>query len=150
MQFSGNEFFAAALKEAKKAYAIGEVPVGAVIVKDNTIVAKAHNLVETHSNPTFHAELLALSEAFKKLGSKYLFDCDIYVTLEPCPMCAHAISLAKIRRLYFSATDIKSGGVISGPKIFRASSCHHSPEIIYGIMENKSISLLKQFFSERR
>lgn len=148
--FIRNDFLAYAFEEAKKAYTIGEVPVGAVLVKDNNIVAKAHNLVEKHNNPTYHAEMLALFEGFKKLNSKYLFGCDLYVTLEPCPMCAYAISLAKIRRLYFSATDTKSGGSISGPKIFSASSCHHSPEIIYGIMENESISMLKQFFLTKR
>ncbi len=139
-----------ALKQAKKASMSDEVPVGAVVVCKNKIIAKAHNLTESKCNPTFHAEIIALTKAAKKLKSNKLTECDLYVTLEPCPMCAHAISLSRIRRVYFGAYDPKGGGVENGARIFNASSCHHKPEVYGGLMEEECGKLLKDFFSKKR
>lgn len=137
---------------AKKAGALNEVPVGAVIVdpKDNKIISKAHNLSKKKKDPTAHAEMLAISKACKKLGEERLTGFDMYVSLEPCPMCAQAISNARIRRLYFAASDEKSGGVINGPKIFSSSSCHHKPEVYSGMMEEEAGEILKNFFKSKR
>ncbi len=139
-----------ALEVAKKAAKLDEVPVGAVVVYNNEIIAKAHNLTESKCNPTFHAEILAITKAAKKLQTNKLTECDLYVTLEPCPMCAQAISLARIRRLYFGAFDPKGGGVENGAKVFNASSCHHKPEVYGGIMIDECGSLLKDFFNLKR
>ena len=137
-----------ALEEAKKAFEKEEVPVGTVITdKDGNIIAKAHNLVEKQKDATAHAEMLAIREAISKIKDKYLSDFDIYVTLEPCPMCAAAISLLRFRRLYFGAYDVKSGGVENGAKIFNQPSCHHIPEIYGGIAETESAKLIKNFFA---
>ena len=143
---------AEALTYARRAAARGEVPVGAVIVDGRTgaILARRHNLVEAHNDPTAHAELLAIRAAAKRLGAARLAHCDLYVTLEPCPMCAHAISFARIRRLYFGAQDPKGGGVEHGPKIFGQPTCHHHPEIIGGLRESECGALLKDFFKARR
>lgn len=141
---------AAALEQARAAVAAGEVPIGAVIVRDNEIIASAHNLTETNNDPSAHAELLAIRATCEKLQSPRLPDCDLYVTLEPCPMCAQAISFARIRRLYFGASDAKGGGVENGPRIFASSSCHHKPEVYGGIDATESGELLKRFFSARR
>ena len=138
-----------ALLEAKLAYKRNEVPVGAVVFKDGSLISKAGNEVESTLNPLAHAEILALQRATKILGT-LLYDCDLYVTLEPCPMCAHAISLYRIKRLYFGAEDFKGGGVINGPKIFSQNTCHHSPEIYNGLCSNESSSLLKSFFKKLR
>ena len=143
-------FMSAALDHARKAYDAGEVPVGAVIVKDNSIIASAHNLTETLHDPSAHAELLAIRAACEMLGSPRLPECDLYVTLEPCPMCATALSFARIRRLYFGASDPKGGGVEHGPRIFTSSSCHHKPEVYGGIDATESGELLKTFFQQRR
>jgi tRNA(adenine34) deaminase len=141
-----------AFSEAEKAFAQDEVPVGAVIVdaKSGKIVASAHNEMVRRMDPTAHAELLAIQRACLAKESGRLEDCDIYVTLEPCPMCAQAISFARFRRLYFGAYDPKSGGVDHGARIFNASSCHHSPEVIGGIEEQKCSQLLINFFEKKR
>ncbi len=141
---------AAALKEAEIARSAGEVPVGAVIVRGDKLVARAHNRVERDNDPSAHAELLAIREACGVSGAARLPDCDLYVTLEPCPMCAQAISFARIRNLYFGAFDPKGGGVDHGPRIFQQPSCHHAPEVYGGIAEHEAAALLKDFFTERR
>jgi tRNA(Arg) A34 adenosine deaminase TadA len=146
------DFMARALDQAGLAAAVGEVPVGAVLVDGATekIIASAHNLVETNSDPTAHAEMLVLRAAAAKSGAARLTGCDLYVTLEPCPMCAQAISLARLRRLYFGAYDAKGGGVEHGPRIFSQTTCHHAPEVIGGVNEIQCAQLLKDFFAERR
>lgn len=139
-----------AISLAQQAALRGEVPVGAIIVKDGSIIASAHNLTETNQDPTAHAEMIAIRSACEIIGSERLVDCDMYVTLEPCPMCAAAIGFARIRRLYFGAYDPKSGGVDNGARIFAQSSCHHKPEIYGGINESECAELLKSFFKEKR
>lgn len=128
----------------------GEVPVGAVLVKDGKIIASAYNLVETNRDPTAHAEILAIRSACEIINSPRLIDCDLYVTLEPCAMCAQAISLARIRRLYFGAYDKKGGGVEHGARIFSQPTCNHKPEVYGGINESECGELLKEFFREKR
>ena len=140
-----------AFAEAEAAGWRGEVPVGAALVwPDGMVVAKAGNRVEESRDPTAHAEMLVLREGTAVLGQKQLDGCDLYVTLEPCPMCAAAISLARVRRLYFGAYDPKSGGVEHGPRIFEQPTCHHRPEIYGGIDERRAVALLRAFFKERR
>ena len=143
-------FIEDALAAAREAEQAGEVPVGAVIVRDGIIIATARNRVEGDQDPSAHAELLAIREATAKTGSKWLHDCDLYVTLEPCPMCAGAISLARLRRLYYGAPDPKSGGVDHGPRVFSQPTCHHAPEIIAGVEESRCGEVLKRFFAQRR
>lgn len=141
----------AALAEAEAAGARGEVPVGAVIVgADGGVLAQAGNRTRELNDPTAHAEMLAIRLACAALQSERLADADLYVTLEPCPMCATAISFARIRRLYFGAADPKGGGVENGPRIFSQASCHHVPEVYGGIEETRSAALLRGFFSARR
>jgi tRNA(Arg) A34 adenosine deaminase TadA len=141
----------AALAEARAAAARGEIPVGAVVLApDGTILARASNRTEQDSDASAHAEILALRAAAAARQNPRLPDCDLVVTLEPCPMCAHAISLFRIRRLIFGAYDPKGGGVEHGPRIFDATSCHHRPEIIGGVRESESAALLRDFFRERR
>lgn len=151
MAFS-NEYMDMALKLADMAGKEGEVPVGAVIIHHPTgkVMASAANQVAGHHDPTAHAEMLVIRAACAAVGSERLKDCDLYVTLEPCPMCAQAISLARLRRLYFAAYDEKGGGVENGPRIFNAASCHHRPEIYGGIGEEKASKMLKDFFLLRR
>lgn len=141
-----------ALQEAEKARDQNEVPVGAVIVDgiSGEIIALAHNEMEKNHDPTAHAEMLAIRRAVAIKGKGRLEDCHLYVTLEPCPMCAQAISFARLRRLYFGAYDPKGGGVDHGAKIFNASSCHHVPEIIGGLEEKKCAQLLTHFFKQKR
>lgn len=140
-----------ALEQARLAVNAGEVPIGAIIVDSSgNVIASAHNLTETHHDATAHAELLAIRAASQALGSPRLVDCDMYVTLEPCPMCAQAISFARIRRLYFGAWDEKGGGVENGARVFNQSSCHHKPEIYGGIAERECAQLLTDFFKVRR
>jgi tRNA(adenine34) deaminase len=140
-----------ALAEAEAARDLGEVPVGAVIVAaDGEVLARAGNRTLTQRDPTAHAELLALRQASAKLGSERLTGCDLYVTLEPCAMCAAAISFARIRRLYFGAADPKGGAVEHGPRFFTQPTCHHAPEVIGGIGERRASALLKDFFAARR
>lgn len=141
-----------ALLEAEAAFERGEVPVGCVIVDGDSgeVLARSGNRTEELNDPTAHAELLAIREAAAKLGSARLTNCDLYVTLEPCVMCATAISFARIRRLYFGAFDAKMGGVEHGPHIFNQPTCHHAPEIYGGIHERAAGELLKTFFREKR
>lgn len=141
-----------ALAVAEAAGRAGEVPVGAVIVdaRSGEALAEATNRTERDSDPTAHAELLAIREAARRLGTPRLADCDLHVTLEPCPMCAQAISFARIRRLYFGAADPKGGGVEHGARIFEQPSCHHRPEVYGGIGEVRAAALLQAFFRERR
>lgn len=140
-----------ALEEAEAAAARGEVPVGAVIVSsDRKVLARAGNRTKELADPTAHAEMLAIREACRATGWERLEMCDLYVTLEPCPMCAGAISWARIRRLYFGAEDPKSGGVEHGPRVFSHATCHHAPEVYGGIGERRAAELLKRFFKDRR
>ena len=139
-----------ALDEAARAAARGEVPVGAVVVTGSEIVAAAGNRVIELSDPTAHAEMLAIRAAAAAQGSERLVDCDLYVTLEPCPMCAQAISLARLRRLYYGAADAKGGGVDHGPRLFTQPSCHHRPEVYGGIDEERAGQLLRDFFRQGR
>lgn len=141
-----------AFTEAEAAFRRGEVPVGAVVVDGATgeVLARAGNRTEEAHDPTAHAELLALREAAGKKGAPRLEGCDLYVTLEPCPMCAQAISFARIRRLYFGAYDPKGGGVDHGPRIFAQATCHHRPEVVGGVQETRASALLKAFFDARR
>ena len=142
---------ARALAEAAAAAEQGEVPIGAVLVDDaGSIVSAAGNRVERDRDPTAHAEMLVLREGAVRLGVKQLAGCDLYVTLEPCPMCAAAIGLAHIRRLYFGAYDPKGGGVEHGPRIFDQPTCHHRPEVYGGIAERAAGHLLRHFFAARR
>jgi len=139
-----------ALAQARAAIDAGEVPIGCVIVRDGTIVARAFNRTLLDRDPTAHAEMLAIRAAAAALGSERLIDCDLYVTLEPCAMCAAAISFARIRRLYYGAADAKGGGVESGVRLFTSPSCHHRPDVYGGIGEADAAKLLKEFFKERR
>jgi tRNA(Arg) A34 adenosine deaminase TadA len=140
-----------ALAEAEAAAALGEVPVGAVLVDAaGRVLAAAGNRVETAHDPTAHAEMLVLRAAAVQRQETRLLDCDLYVTLEPCPMCAAAIALARLRRLYFAAYDPKAGGVEHGPRIFDQPGCNHRPEIYGGIEERRAGALLRQFFRARR
>ena len=149
---SQNHYMAEALSEAQAAAADGEIPVGAVIVDSTTgeIIARGSNATEAINDPTAHAEMMVIQQACKLKGAPRLPECDIYVTLEPCPMCATAISFARLRRVYFGAYDPKGGGVDHGPKIFQQPTCHHQPEIYGGIDEQACAVLLKEFFRDRR
>ena len=141
----------AALDEAHSAFNRGEIPVGAVVVgPDGNILARAGNRAEADNDPTAHAEVLALRAAAGLQGNSRLPECDLFVTLEPCPMCAHAISLFRIRRLVFGAYDPKGGGVDHGARIFDASSCHHRPEVVGGVRETEAATLLRDFFRGKR
>lgn len=140
-----------ALALAGVAASLGEIPVGAVIVgPDGAVVAEAHNLTRARKDPTAHAEILAIQQATQVLASERLTGCDLYVTLEPCPMCAAAISFARLRRLYYGASDPKSGGVETGPRIFSHPTCHHAPDVYPGLAESESRALLEAFFSALR
>ena len=140
-----------ALDEAAAAAGRGEVPVGAVITgKDGAVIARAGNEVMARKDPTAHAEILVIRAAARALGSERLAGCNLYVTLEPCPMCAAAISMARIARLYYGAEDEKSGGVEHGPRVLGSSAMHHKPEIYGGIDARRAAELLKDFFSQRR
>ncbi|MCO5092305.1 nucleoside deaminase [Bosea sp. (in: a-proteobacteria)] len=141
---------AAAFDEARAAAARGEVPVGAVVVREGAILARAGNRTLELKDPTAHAEMLALRSASAALGSERLAGCDLYVTLEPCPMCAAAISFARIRRLYFGAVDPKGGAVENGVRLYDSPTCHHAPEVYGGLRESEAAALLRAFFRERR
>ena len=143
-------FMQSALDEARAAGARGEVPVGCVIVREGEVIARAGNRTLADRDPTAHAELLAIRQAAAALGSERLTDCDLYVTLEPCTMCAAAMSFARIRRLYFAAADEKGGAVEHGVRFFAAPTCHHRPDVYGGINESEAAALLKDFFRERR
>jgi tRNA(adenine34) deaminase len=143
-------FMAMALDEARAAGARGEVPVGCVIVRDGAMVARAGNRTLADRDPTAHAEIIAIRAAAASLGSERLDACDLYVTLEPCVMCAGAVAFARIRRLYYGAADPKGGAVDNGVKFFASPSCHHRPEVYGGLAEAEAGALLKEFFRERR
>lgn len=144
------DFMGIALAEAKAAAEAGEVPVGCVVARDGEVIAKAGNRTLRDRDPTAHAEVLAVRAAAVKLDSERLIGCDLYVTLEPCTMCAAAISFARIRRLYFGASDPKGGAVESGVRFFNSPTCHHRPEVYGGIGEVDAASILKDFFAAKR
>ena len=139
-----------ALAAARAAGDAGEVPIGAVIVRDGAVIARAGNRTLADRDPTAHAEILAIRQAAAALGSERLAECDLYVTLEPCAMCAAAISFARIRRLYYGAADPKGGAVESGVRFFSAATCHHRPEVYGGMAESDAATLLRAFFAARR
>ena len=141
---------ALALDAARRAGSHGEVPVGAVIARDGQLLASAHNRPRAMHDPTAHAEMIAIRAAAAAIGDERLTGCDLYVTLEPCTMCAAAISFARIRRLYYGAADPKGGAVESGVRFFDAPTCHHAPEVYGGIRESEAAELLRRFFAERR
>jgi tRNA(adenine34) deaminase len=143
-------FMDQALDLARVATAAGEVPVGCVVVRNGAVIAGAANRTLTDRDPTAHAEMLAIRQAARALGSERLTDCDVFVTLEPCAMCAGAISFARIRRLYYGAADPKGGAVDSGVRFFASPTCHHRPEVYGGIGESEASALLKDFFAARR
>jgi tRNA(adenine34) deaminase len=144
------DFMGLAFAAARAAAAIGEVPVGAVIVCKGEPIATAGNRVLADKDPSAHAEILAIRAACRTLQSERLTDCDLYVTLEPCAMCAAAISFARLRRLYFAAADPKGGAVEHGPRFFAQPTCHHAPDVYGGLRESESADLLRAFFKERR
>ncbi len=139
-----------ALEQAENAGKAGEVPVGCVVVRNNAVIARAANRTLTDRDPTAHAEMLALRAAARAIGSERLTGCDLYVTLEPCAMCAGAISFARIRRLYFGALDPKGGAVESGVRFFASPTCHHAPEVYPALGETRASALLRDFFKARR
>jgi tRNA(adenine34) deaminase len=143
-------FMDMALEEARAAGARGEVPVGCVIVRDGAVVARAGNRTLADRDPTAHAEIITIRQAAALLGSERLDACDLYVTLEPCAMCAGAVAFARVRRLYYGAADPKGGAVDNGVKFFASSTCHHRPEVYGGLAEAEASALLKAFFRERR
>ncbi len=139
-----------ALKQAQNAEKSGEVPIGCVIVRDGEVIASAGNRTIADRDPTAHAEILAIREAARILGSERLTGCDLYVTLEPCAMCAGAISFARIRRLYYGAPDPKGGGIDHGGRFFSQPTCHHAPEVYPSVGETEAAELLREFFKKRR
>jgi tRNA(adenine34) deaminase len=143
-------FMDLALKTAKNAGNAGEVPIGCVIVRDFEVIATAGNRTLTDRDPTAHAEILAIRQAAEAIGTERLVDCDLYVTLEPCTMCAAAISFARIRRLYYGAPDPKGGAVESGVRFFASPTCHHTPEVYSAVGESEAATLLREFFKARR
>ena len=143
-------FMRRALEEAEAAGARGEIPVGAALVCDGEVIAAAGNRNRELADVTAHAEVLAIRDGAKKLGNERLSECDLYVTLEPCTLCAAAISFARIRRLYYGAPDLKGGAVDHGVRFFAAATCHHAPEVYAGIGETASAALLQRFFRARR
>ena len=143
-------FMDLALKAAENAANAGEVPIGCVVVRSGEVIATAANRTLTDRDPTAHAEILAIRQAARRIGSERLVDCDLYVTLEPCTMCAAATSLARIRRLYYGAADPKGGAVDSGVRFFASPTCHHAPEVYSSVGETRSATLLRDFFKARR
>jgi tRNA(adenine34) deaminase len=143
-------FMDLALQAAENAAKLGEVPIGAVIVLNGEVIASAGNRTIIDHDPTAHAEILAIRQAGERIGSERLVDCDLYVTLEPCTMCAGAISFARIRRLYYGAADPKGGGVDSGVRFFASKTCHHAPDVYSAVGERESATLLRDFFKVRR
>ena len=139
-----------ALEQAQAAESAGEVPIGAVVVKEGAVIAAAHNTPRTSHDPTAHAEVLAIRAAALALGNERLDGCELWVTLEPCAMCAGAIAHARIARLYYAASDPKGGAVENGPRLFEQPTVHHQPEVYGGICEDEAAALLKAFFSARR
>ena len=147
---SAPSFMDLALEAAEVAGAAGEVPIGCVVVRGQRVIASAGNRTLTDRDPTAHAEILAIRQAAALLGSERLIDCDLYVTLEPCTMCAAAISFARIRRLYYGAADPKGGAVDSGVRFFAQPTCHHAPEVYSALGEQRAARLLREFFQARR
>lgn len=147
---SGEDPYSAAFGEARAAAAAGEVPVGAALMRNGEIIAAAGNRTLRDRDPTAHAEMLVIRQACAAIGSERVVDCDLYVTLEPCAMCAAAISFARIRRLYYAASDPKGGAVEHGPRFFAQPTCHHRPEVYGGIRESEAAQLLRDFFQARR
>jgi tRNA(adenine34) deaminase len=145
-----SSFMDLALKTAENAGKSGEVPIGCVIVRDYEVIATAANRTLTDRDPTAHAEILAIRQAADAIGTERLVDCDLYVTLEPCAMCAGAISFARIRRLYYGAPDPKGGAVESGVRFFASPTCHHVPEVYSAVGESEAATLLRDFFKARR
>jgi tRNA(Arg) A34 adenosine deaminase TadA len=145
-----SDLMSVAFEEARAAEARGETPIGAAIVRGGRLVARAGNRVREDADPTAHAEMLAIRDAARALGNERLADCDLYVTLEPCAMCAGAVSHARIRRLYFAAPDPKGGAVEHGPRFFSQPTCLHAPEIYGGIREIEAAEMLRAFFRARR
>ena len=139
-----------AFAEARSAEGRGEAPIGAALVRDGDVVASAGNRTRELADPTAHAEMLVIREAAAKLGAERLVGCDLYVTLEPCAMCAGAISFARLRRLYYAAPDPKGGAVDNGPRFFGLPSCHHAPEVYGGLRESEAAAMLRSFFTARR
>lgn len=151
MNGKDSDMMAMALDQARRAAARGEVPVGAVLVSaDGRVLAQAGNRVEELSDPTAHAEMLVIREAAADGGSPRLIGAELFVTLEPCAMCAQALSLARVRRIVFAAYDPKGGGVEHGARVFSHATCHHVPDVVGGLMEREASELLKDFFRERR
>jgi tRNA(adenine34) deaminase len=150
MSRAASGFMDLALKEAEAAGMRGEIPVGAVVVRDGEIISEAGNRTRELADVTAHAEVLAIRAAAARLGSERLTDCDLYVTLEPCTLCAAAISFARLRRLYYGAGDLKGGAVDHGVRFFAAPTCHHAPEVYSGIGETAAAALLRRFFVDRR
>jgi tRNA(adenine34) deaminase len=144
------DFMGLALEEARLAAARGEVPVGAVIAVDGAVISRAGNRTREMSDPTAHAEMLVIREAAALLNNERLSEADLYVTLEPCAMCAGAISFARIRRLYFGTEDVKGGAVSNGPRFFAQETCHHAPEVYAGMGGEEAGALLKDFFAGKR
>lgn len=147
---SFHSYMPQALALARKAAEVGEVPVGAVIVRAGEIIGRGYNLTRTDKDPSAHAEIVAIRQACRALKTDRLEDCDLWVTLEPCTMCAGAIAHARIKRLYYGAADPKGGAVDSGVNFFAAATCHHVPEVYAGFDESESASLLRDFFKNRR
>jgi tRNA(adenine34) deaminase len=143
-------FMDLALKAAENAGKTGEVPIGCVVVHDNAVIASTGNRTLGDRDPTAHAEILAIREAARVIGSERLVDCDLYVTLEPCAMCTAAISFARVRRLYYGAADPKGGAVESGVRFFASPTCHHVPEVYSSVGESEAAALLREFFKARR
>lgn len=144
------DFMALAFEQARAAEMRGEVPIGAVVVLDGVVVGSGRNRTRELSDPTAHAEIVAIREATARLGSERLVGHDLYVTLEPCPMCAAAISFSRIRRLYFGASDEKGGAVVSGVRLYSSPTCHHVPDVYPGLGEVEAQTMLRSFFRERR
>lgn len=144
------DFMALAIAEAEAAALRDEVPIGAVLVSGGAVIARAGNRTREFNDPTAHAEMLVIREAGKNLSAERLLEADLYVTLEPCTMCAAAISFARLRRLYFGATDEKGGAVVSGVRFFTQPTCHHAPEVYAGLSETRSADLLTDFFRQKR
>lgn len=147
---SSIDAMALAFDEARAAAERGEVPVGAVVMREGVVLGAAGNRTLELKDPTAHAEMLALRLACEAIGSERLLGCDLYVTLEPCPMCAGAISFSRIRRLYFAASDPKGGAVENGVRLYDSATCHHAPEVYGGLREREASALLKEFFRGRR
>ncbi|AOO80878.1 nucleoside deaminase [Bosea vaviloviae] len=147
---NGVDGMALALMEARAAAARGEVPVGAVVLREGVVLASAGNRTLELKDPTAHAEMLALRLACEEIGSERLIGCDLYVTLEPCPMCAAAISFSRIRRLYFGAGDPKGGAVENGVRLYASPTCHHAPEVYGGLSESEAAGMLREFFRAKR